>query len=248
MKFVFCIQINIKVLYMLVGSFWVCATRHAQSTQNKKFAYLFNISSKAWEMKLIFCLQINTKVLYKLIVSLWACLARHAQSTQNNKLTISQGKCEGWTWSFAYRLTPKVSSNCYYHFRCVCPSMLKLPKITSLLFLCNILRKNWVMKLIFCMQVSMKACYKLIVWEWSKIPKVPKIASLQCLYSISKKNLKLKLIFCMQSFQKVYFNTLSIKVAYKVDIIIINGHDQVFSNYIIGLSCHEQVCLSGLRF
>ena len=86
------------------------------------------------------------------------------------------------------------------------------------------------MKLIFCMQVSMKACYKLIVWEWSKIPKVPKIASLQCLYSISKKKLKLKLIFCMQSFQ-VYFNTLSIKVSYKVDIIIINGHDQVFSNY-----------------
>ena len=77
----------------------------------------------------------------------------------------------------------------------------------------------------------MKACYKLIVWRWSRIPKVPKIASLQCLYSISKKNFKLKLIFYMQSFQKVYFNTLSIKVAYKVDIIIINGHDQVFSNY-----------------
>ena len=70
MKFVFCIQINIKVLYKLILSFWVCATRHVQSTQNKKFAYLCNISSKAWEMKLIFCLQINTKVFYKLIVSL----------------------------------------------------------------------------------------------------------------------------------------------------------------------------------
>ena len=132
-------------------------------------------------------------------------------------------------WVFCLQINVKVSSNCYY-FRCVCPGMLKLPKITSLIFLCNILRKNWVMKLIFCMKVSMKACYKLIVWEWSKIPKVPKIASLQCLYSISKKKLKLKLIFCMQSFQ-VYFNTLSIKVSYKVDIIIINGHDQAFSNY-----------------
>ena len=71
MKFVFCIQINIKVLYKLILSFWVCATRHVQSTQNKKFAYLCNISSKAWGMKLIFCLQINTKVFYKLIVSLW---------------------------------------------------------------------------------------------------------------------------------------------------------------------------------
>ena len=87
------------------------------------------------------------------------------------------------------------------------------------------------MKLNFCMQVSMKAYYKLIVCRWSRIPKVPKIASLQCLCSISKKNLKLKLIFSMKSFQKVYLNAFSIKVAYKVDIIVINGHDQVFSNY-----------------
>ena len=148
----------------------------------------------------------------------------------HNIFIISQGKCEGWTWSFSYRLAPKVSSNCYYHFRCVCPSMLKLPKITNLIFLCNILRKNWVVNLIFCMQVSMKACYTLIVWQWSKIPKFPKIASLQCLYRISKEKLKLKLIFCMQSFQ-VYFNTLTIKVFYNVDIIISNGHGQVFSNH-----------------
>ena len=78
-------------------------------------------------------------------------------------------------------------------------------------------------KLIFCMQVSMKACYKLIIWQWSKIPKVPKIASLQFLYSISEKKLKLKLIFCMQSFLKVYFNTWSIKVSYKVHITLLTG-------------------------
>ena len=34
-----------------------------------------------------------------------------------------------------------------------------------------------------------------------------------------------------ESFLKYYFNTLGIKVSYKVDIIIINGHDQAFSNY-----------------
>ena len=139
-------------LVQVDGSFWVCAARHAQSTQNKMLAYLCNISSKAWDMKLVFCLQINAKVFYKLIVSFWVCLAKHAQSTQNNKLTISQVKgCEGWIWSFAYRLTSKVSSNCYYHFRFVCAGMVKLPKITNLLFHCNILRKKWVMKLIFCM-------------------------------------------------------------------------------------------------
>ena len=148
-----------------------------------------------------------------------------------NIFVISQGKCEGWTWSFAYRLTSKVSSNCYHHFKCACPGLLKLPKVTSLLFLCKILGNNWVMKLIFCMQVSMKACYKLIIWGWPRISKVPKRESLQCLYSISKKKLRLRLIFCMQSFLKVYFNTLRIKVSYKVDIIVINGHDQVFLNY-----------------
>ena len=34
-----------------------------------------------------------------------------------------------------------------------------------------------------------------------------------------------------QSFPKAYFITLGIKVSYKVDIIIINGHDQAFSDY-----------------
>ena len=34
-----------------------------------------------------------------------------------------------------------------------------------------------------------------------------------------------------QSFLEVCFNTLGIKVSYKVGIIIINGHDQAFSNY-----------------
>ena len=40
-----------------------------------------------------------------------------------------------------------------------------------------------------------------------------------------------------QSFLKIYFNTLDIKVSYKVDINIINGHDQAFSNY-----SKQQVC------
>ena len=36
-----------------------------------------------------------------------------------------------------------------------------------------------------------------------------------------------------QRFLKVCFNTLDIKVSYKFDIIIINWHDQAFSNYSI---------------
>ena len=37
---------NIQVFYKLVLSFWVCIARHPQSMQNKKFAYLWNISRK----------------------------------------------------------------------------------------------------------------------------------------------------------------------------------------------------------
>ena len=89
MKFIFGMQISIEVFCKLILSFWVCATRHAQGTQNKKFVYLCNISRNGGGVNLIFCLQINTNVFFKLIVSLWVHVARHAQSTQNSKFTIS---------------------------------------------------------------------------------------------------------------------------------------------------------------
>ena len=46
MKYIFGMQTNIKVFYKLILSFWVCATKNAPSTQNKKFAYVCNISRK----------------------------------------------------------------------------------------------------------------------------------------------------------------------------------------------------------
>ena len=118
-------------------------------------------------MKLIFCLQINTKVFYKVIVSLWVCIARHAQKSQNsncNIFAVSQGKREGWNWFFASKWTSKFYSNWCYHFLYVWPSMPKLPKIISLLFLCNISKKKWMMKLIFCVKISMKVSYELMLW------------------------------------------------------------------------------------
>ena len=70
-------------------SFWVCVARHAQSTQNKKFACLYIYLEKHGGMKLGFCLQINTKVFSKLLVSVWVCMASNAESTQKNKFTTS---------------------------------------------------------------------------------------------------------------------------------------------------------------
>ena len=53
LKFIFGMQINIEVFYKLIISFCVYIARHAQSTQNKKFVYLCNISRKLWGMNLI---------------------------------------------------------------------------------------------------------------------------------------------------------------------------------------------------
>ena len=36
MKFSFGMQINIEVFYKLILPFWMCVTRHVQSTQNSK--------------------------------------------------------------------------------------------------------------------------------------------------------------------------------------------------------------------
>ena len=89
MKCIFDMQISIIVFYNLLLSFWVCITRHGQSTQNERFAYLCNFSRKIRVMKLIFSLEIDMKVTCKLTVSLWVCESRHAQSTQNNKFALS---------------------------------------------------------------------------------------------------------------------------------------------------------------
>ena len=64
MKFVFGLQIKIKVSCKLILSFWVWPTGHPQSTQNKEFAYLCNISWNTWGWSWFFCLQINTSLQY----------------------------------------------------------------------------------------------------------------------------------------------------------------------------------------
>ena len=129
------------------------------------------------------------KLIYKAAMN---PVAMHTESTQNNKFAISlqclKENLKEEIDFFACRKTSKASSNWHYHFWSVWQGMSKLPKISSMLFLCNDLRKNWVMKLIFPMQISMKVSYKLILrfWlRWSSISKVPKTASLQCLYIIS---------------------------------------------------------------
>ena len=95
--------------------------------------------------------------------------------------------------------------------------MSKLPKIISFLFCCNILGKKWVMKLIFCIQISMKVSYKLILWLFLWIVKHSQssgdrkfVMSLQYL----KRQVEMKLIFCI--IIKVCWTLISTLWAYRV--------------------------------
>ena len=124
-------QINNEVSCKLMLSFWVCVIRHI----------LCNISRKPWGTKLIFCLQINAKVFNKFIVSLWVCIARHAQSTQKTSLQyLCNISRKTWRMKliFCLQLNVKGFSKLIPSFS-VCATR---PKITSLLFLLNILRKS----------------------------------------------------------------------------------------------------------
>ena len=124
--------------------------------------YLNNILRKTLRMNLIFCLQINVK----------------GSSNVNSN-----------------------SSNCYYHFRCVWPCMQIFPKIISLLFLCNIL-KNWLMKLIFGVQINIEVFYTLILSFWvctTRHAQSNKSKKFAYLCNISRKVWWVKLIFCLQN-------------------------------------------------
>ena len=116
----------------------------------------------------------------------------------------------------------KVFSNCYFNFRCVWPGMPKLPKITNLLFLYNMLRKKWVIQLIFNMQISMEACYKFVLRFFDgygqAFPKFPK-KQVRNVFTISLKKLEMKLTFLMQINIKVPYQLISTVLASKFSTI-----------------------------
>ena len=81
-------------------------TPNTQSTQNKKIAYLCNISRKVWwggggEVDFLLAnkhgsfLQADS-ITFGLLIQ--AC-PKYLKQKSYNIFVISQGKCEGWTWS-----------------------------------------------------------------------------------------------------------------------------------------------------
>ena len=108
-----------------------------------------NIPKKKWMMKFIFGMQIDVKVFDKLILSFWVCVAIHTQSTQNKKFIyislqyLQENMGEKVDFSLVkYKSSVKVLTNVDTVFlRCAKPGISKAPKIISLQYLCNILRK-----------------------------------------------------------------------------------------------------------
>ena len=91
---------------------------------------------------------------------------------------------------------------------CVWPGIPKSPKVTSLLLSCNVLRKKWMINLIFCMQISMTVSPKFMLWFSQN-------SNLQCLCNTSKKKSEIKLNLIM--------HLIKIKVSYKLVLSLLTG-------------------------
>ena len=118
-------------------------------------------------MKLIFSLQTNIKIFLKLILSFQVCVARHAKITQNNKFAVSlQYLKKGVSDEVDFLHADKHESFLQIDamiFDGEWSSIPKVPKTTSLQYICNISRKTGKMKSIFCLQINIRDFFKLIL-------------------------------------------------------------------------------------
>ena len=127
-KLIFYLQINMNVFYKLLISHWVCISKHAQSTQNNKFAisffaiYLFLKKGARDEVDCFF-MQISMKVTCKLILWFLMGMVRHFQSSQNSKFAMSlpylkKREVTSVSWFFAAEINVKFqqTSIWFQHF------------------------------------------------------------------------------------------------------------------------------------
>ena len=177
--------------------------------------FLCNILRKKWEIKLIFCMQISIKVSYKLILWFLMGMVKHSQSSQNTKFTMSlqylKKEVRDEVPFFYMQKSIKDFLKLILPFSVCVAKHAKIIQNNKFAISLQYL-KEWVMKLFFCMQITMKVSYKLILWflmGWSSILKILKIAILQCLYIILKKKLEMKLIFYMQINTKASYKLIS---------------------------------------
>ena len=89
MKWFFCLQINMKVFYKVILSFWVCATTVTQSTQNNKFAISWQYLKENRKNEVYFLLVDKLQRFLQIDTIFLGVCGRNAQITQNNKFSIS---------------------------------------------------------------------------------------------------------------------------------------------------------------
>ena len=77
------------VFYELILSFWVCVTKHAQSTQNNKFAISLQYLKKDVSDKNDFLYADKHKGLLQIDTMILMEIVRHSQNSQNSKFSMS---------------------------------------------------------------------------------------------------------------------------------------------------------------
>ena len=101
---------------------------------------------------------------------------------------------------------------------------------------CDICKKIWEIKLIFCMQVNIRVSYKFVLLVLMGMPRVPKTTSLQYHWNIPRNRWGINIIFCMN---------INIKVFYKLVVFFLLAlarHIQNTQNskFVISLQCFNK--------
>ena len=113
MNLIFRLQINVRLLL----SFQVCVARHAQITQNNKFAVSLQYLKKELSHDVDFVHADKHESLLQIDSMIWMGMVKHSQSSKNSKFAMSlQYVRQQWADRF------------------------KIPKSGCLQYFCNILR------------------------------------------------------------------------------------------------------------
>ena len=224
-KFIFSMQINIEVFYKLMLSFWVCVARHSQSTQNKKF-HIFGTFQKNVGMKLIFCMQINMKVFYKLIVSLWVwvTMPKVPKLTSLQYLCNISRKTRTMKLIFCLQMNVKSFFKLILSFQMCVVSHAQITQSNNFVIFLQYLKKEVIAGVdLHEEKHQRRVSYKLIIGVLMEVVKHSRssqksksvMSSQYC-----KKEIRAENDFLHAnkhpSFLQVDFNTLSVKVSYKV--------------------------------
>ena len=155
-----------------------------------------------------------------------------------NIFVIYQENREGWTWFFAYRYMSKVSSNCHIILGVCVTRHAKITQNNKFAISMQYLKKELSDEVDFLHadeHESLLRSDSMILMGMVQHSQSSQNSEFAMALQYFKKEVWDDVDFLHadkhQIFVKVYFNSMGIKVSYKVDIIIINGHDHALSNY-----------------